>query len=399
MIRFLTAGESHGPALTAIIEGFPAGMPVDLTALQADMDRRRRGYGRGGRMTIEGDRVEILSGVRHGATLGSPITLQITNRDWERWRGAMAIEGAGHWDTVAIDADPALTRIDAVVTRPRPGHADLAGVLKYGHQDVRNVLERASARETATRVAVGAMARQLLAQFGITVFSGVLQIGQAVAEQIPEDWDIYRANVDASPVATPDPGATDRMITEIDQAKKNGDSLGGILEVLAVGVPVGLGSHVQWDRRLDARLSGALMSIPAIKGVAFGLGFEAAALPGSLVHDPIYYDPGQGYYRKTNRAGGIEGGISNGEAIRVRLVMKPIPTLYRPLPTVNLQTKAVEEASVERSDTCAVPAAAIVAEAMVGWILAEALLEKFGGDSLAEVQRNLEAYRQDLRSR
>ncbi|HOP73534.1 MAG TPA: chorismate synthase [Bacillota bacterium] len=399
MIRFLTAGESHGPALTAIIEGFPAGMPVDFDALQADMDRRRRGYGRGGRMAIEGDRVNILSGVRHGVTLGSPITLQIINRDWEKWQEAMAVERAGYSDTVAIDADPALKRIDAVVTRPRPGHADLAGVLKYGHDDIRNVLERASARETATRVAVGAMARQLLAQFGISIFSGVLQIGQAVAEKIPEDWEVYQANVNASPVATPDPAATDRMTAEIDRAKENGDSLGGILEVLAVGVPVGLGSHVQWDRRLDARLSAALMSIPAIKGVAFGLGFEASALPGSQVHDAIYYDPERGYYRKTNHAGGIEGGISNGETIRVRLAMKPIPTLYRPLPTVNLLTKAVEEASVERSDTCAVPAAAVVAEAMVSWVLADAMMEKFGGDSLTEIQRNLEVYRQDLRSR
>jgi len=399
MIRFLTAGESHGPALTAIIEGFPAGMPVDSAALQADMDRRRRGYGRGGRMAIEGDRVKILSGVRHGVTLGSPITLQIINKDWEKWQEAMAVEGAGHGDTVVIDADPALTRIDAVVTRPRPGHADLAGVLKYGHRDVRNILERASARETATRVAVGAMARQLLAQFGIAVFSGVLQIGQAVAREIPEDWEVYRANAEASLVATPDPAAAPRMMAEIDRAKQNGDSLGGVVEVVAVGVPAGLGSHVHWDRRLDARLSGALMSIPAIKGVAFGLGFEAAGLPGSQVHDAIYYEPERGYYRKTNHAGGIEGGISNGEAIRIRLAMKPIPTLYRPLPTVNLVTKAAEAASVERSDTCAVPAAAVVAEAMAGWVLAEALLEKFGGDSLAEVRRNLEAYRQELRSR
>lgn len=397
MIRFLTAGESHGPALTAIIEGLPAGLRLDFNAIQSDLDKRRRGYGRGGRMTIEGDQVSIISGVRHGVTLGSPVTLQIMNRDWERWQQVMAVETAEATDKVEIAGDQRLSLTDARVTKPRPGHADLPGILKYHHRDIRNVLERASARETAARVSVGAVARQLLGVFGIDVFSGVLRIGQIAATEIPSDWTVYRQNVTASPVATPDPHVSPLMTAEIDRAKQSGDSVGGVLEVLAIGVPVGLGSHVHWDRRLDARLSGALMSIPAIKGVAFGLGFESAALFGSKVHDPIYYNSDRGYYRSTNQAGGIEGGISNGEPIRARLAMKPIPTLYQPLQTVDIDTKQPLTASIERSDICAVPAAAVVAEAMTCWVLAEAFMEKFGGDSLDETQRNFQAYLEALK--
>lgn len=369
MIRFLTAGESHGPALTAIIEGFPAGLRIDFDRLQSDMDARRRGYGRGGRMRIEGDSVEILSGVRHGLTMGSPITLQIHNRDFERWQEAMAIQESGKDIKVDISADERLKNVEAKLTKPRPGHADLPGSLKYRTDDVRNILERASARETAMRVAVGSLARQLLMTFGMEVSSGVLQIGSAVAD----DWQELN----------------DAMKAEIDAAKALGDSVGGIIKVKATGVPVGLGSHVHWDRRLDARLAGAMMSIPAIKGVNIGLGFEMAGLPGSKVHDSIIYNADKGFGHVSNNAGGIEGGISNGEDIWMTLMMKPIPTLYNPLPTVDIQTKETAIAGVERSDTCAVEAAGIVAEAMMCWVLAEMLIEKFGGDSIAEIKERM----------
>lgn len=400
MIRFLTAGESHGPALTAVIEGFPSGLPLQPNNIQVDLDRRRQGYGRGGRMKIEGDVVEILSGVRHGLTLGSPISLQIRNRDWERWQQVMNVEllETDNQEMVNIAADERLSQIDAKVTKPRPGHADLAGVIKYDHHDIRNILERASARETATRVAVGAVARRMLDEFNINIFSGVLRIGQAEASSIPDDFETYRTLVAASQVASPDQEASIIMMQEIDRAKESGDSLGGVIEVVITGVPVGLGSHVHWDRRLDARLSGALMSIPAIKGISFGIGFLAAELPGSKVHDPIGYHQDQGFYRMTNHAGGIEGGISNGEAIRIRLAMKPIPTLYQPLDTVDFKTKEAAKASVERSDTCAVPAAAVVAEAMACWVLAEAMVEKFGGDSLAEMKANYLNYQNKVRN-
>lgn len=397
MIRFLTAGESHGQALTAIIEGFPAGLPLSLEAIREDLDRRRRGYGRGGRMKIENDEVTILSGVRHGETLGSPITLQILNKDWERWQKAMSatpIEGPAK---VEIAADERLRELDARVTKARPGHADLAGAQKYQQQDLRNILERASARETAARVAVGAVARRLLALFEMKVFSGVVMIGAEAASAIPEDLEQYRENVGESAVASPDPEASLRMMGAIDRAKENGDSLGGVIELLIQGAPPGLGSHVHWERRLDARLTYALMSIPAIKGVEIGLGFRAAMLPGSQVHDQIYYETEQGFYRKTNNAGGIEGGISNGELIRVRLAMKPIPTLYQPLDTVDIVTKQRAKAGVERSDACAVPAAAVVAEAMACWVMADALLEKCGGDSLKEVKANYDNYLRQIR--
>jgi chorismate synthase len=398
MIRFLTAGESHGPALTTIVEGFPAGISLVQQDIQSELERRRKGYGRGGRMKIEGDRIEILSGVRHGLTLGSPIALLIRNNDWERWKEAMAVEPGENRGEVAIAADGRLAKVDAAVTKARPGHADLAGALKYHQTDIRNILERASARETAARVGAGAIARRLLREFGIEVMSGVLRIGTAEATHFPADLGEYRINVANSAVSAPDPDATQLMMAEIDRAKEEGDSLGGIIEILAEGAPVGLGSHVHWDRRLDSRIAAALMSIPAIKGVEVGLGFEAAGLPGSQVHDPIGYSAETGFYRQTNHAGGIEGGISNGENIRLRIAMKPIPTLYKPLRTVDLKSKATAEAGVERSDTCAVPAAAVVAEAMVCWVLAEAFLEKFGGDYLGETRTNFEDYIKQVRN-
>ncbi len=392
MIRFLTAGESHGQALTAIIEGFPAGLPISIETIGEDLGRRRQGYGRGGRMKIENDEVLILSGVRHGETLGSPITLQIWNKDWERWREVMSPLNSEKPERVVIAGDERLQELDARVTKARPGHADLAGALKYQQKDLRNILERASARETAARVAVGAVARRLLNEFGIKIFSGVVRIGAEAATNLPDDLNLYLENVKQSPVSSPDPEASPRMIKEIDQAKESGNSLGGIIELIIQGVPPGLGSHVHWERRLDARLTYALMSIPAIKAVEIGLGFKAAELPGSEVHDPIYYDSNQGFYRKTNNAGGIEGGISNGEIIRLRLAMKPIPTLYQPLDTVDIESKQPAKASVERSDVCAAPAAAVVAEAMACWVLAEALLEKCGGDHLQEVKTNFDNY-------
>lgn len=392
MIRFLTAGESHGQALTAIIEGFPAGLPVSIETIREDLSRRQQGYGRGGRMKIETDEVEVLSGIRHGETIGSPITLRILNKDWERWREVMSITPSIEAGRVEIAADERLQQIDARVTKARPGHADLAGALKYHQHDLRNILERASARETAARVAVGAVARGLLGEFGIKVFSSVVRIGAEAVTNLPEDFHLYLENVRQSLVACPDPEVSQRMMNEIDQAKENGNSLGGVIELIIQGAPPGLGSHVHWERRLDARLTYALMSIPAIKGVEVGLGFKSAELLGSEVHDPIYYNTDKGFYRKTNNAGGIEGGISNGELIRIRLAMKPIPTLYQPLDTVDIESKQPVKASVERSDVCAVPAAAVVAEAMACWVIAEALLEKCGGDHLRETKANFENY-------
>lgn len=352
MFRFLTAGESHGPALTAMIEGIPAGLTLDLDQINADMARRQQGFGRGGRMLIEKDKVEITSGVRFGITLGSPVTMLIHNRDWENWQGRMATFGPPQGEPIFA---------------PRPGHADLPGVLKYQKQDIRDILERASARETAARVAVGAIAKQLLAVAGITISSSVLNIGGAKTEEA--------------------------MVKAIASAKESGDSLGGIFEVAAANVMPGLGSHVQWDRRLDTRLAAAVMSIQAIKGVEFGTGFAYADLPGSQVHDEIYYDSKQGYYRRTNNAGGIEGGISNGESIILKAVMKAIPTLMKPLATVNIASKTPEKANTERSDVCAVAAAAVVAEAMVAIVLAQSLLEKFGGDSVEDLKLAINNYR------
>jgi chorismate synthase len=385
-VRFTTAGESHGPALAAVVEGVPAGVPIAADGIDAELRRRQGGYGRGGRMRIESDRAEILSGVRHGETLGSPVTLLVRNRDWENWTDAMSpapVENGGD--------DAAMRR----VFFPRPGHADLVGALKYDRADARDILERASARETAARVAAGAVAKRLLEAVGITVGSHVVSLGGVVArapEALPEDLN---AAADPSPVRCLDPEAEGRMIDAIDAAKGAGDTLGGVGEVVARGVPAGLGSHVAWDRKLDGRLAGALMSIQAIKGVEVGLGFEAAARPGSLVHDAIVRDgpaQGGGYGRVGNNAGGLEGGISTGHPIVVRAAMKPISTLMQPLRTVDLRTGEPAEAVRERSDVCAVPAAGVVAEAMVALVLAAALLEKVGGDSLAEVRRNLGGY-------
>jgi chorismate synthase len=376
----LTAGESHGPALTVVVEGLPAGLPVDRDLIAADLRRRQGGYGRGGRMKIESDTAEVTGGVRHGRTLGSPVSLLIRNRDHENWA-----------DVMSPDPQPPEAARRRALKFPRPGHADLAGALKYLTLDLRDVLERASARETAARVAAAALARMLLRACGIEVRSHVLRIGQVAA---PADvaWDGLAA-VEDSPVRCADGAAGAAMMAAIDSAKKKGDSLGGLFEVVAHGVPPGLGSFAQWDRRLDGRLGQALMSIPSVKAAAIGAGFEAGGSTGSEFHDEIVYDAARGLVRPTNRAGGIEGGVTNGEEVRARAVVKPIPTLLMPLRSVDLRTKEAVPASVERSDTCVVPAAGVVGEAMVCWVLAEALLEKFGGDALPELIDHLAATR------
>lgn len=358
-------------------------MPVTEEYINFQLARRQGGYGRGGRMNIEKDRVKILSGVRGGFTLGSPVTLQVENRDWENWRHIM---GPG----------PDAAAAERRVTRPRPGHADLAGGIKYRHRDLRNVLERSSARETAARVAAGAVARKLLEELDISLLGAVIRIGNVETKwpQVPLKNIID--TLDKSQLLCPDPGAEEQMKQEIDRAREAGDSLGGVFEIHVHGLPAGLGSHVHWDRKLDGRLAGALMSIQAIKGVEVGMGFKAAALPGSEVHDEIFYAPGKGFYRKTNRAGGIEGGMSNGEPLVLRAAMKPIPTLYKPLRSVDLETKKTVEASVERSDVCAVPAACVVGEAVVAQVLAQACLEKFGGDHLEEIKERVDKYREHI---
>jgi chorismate synthase len=388
MFRYLTAGESHGPALTAIVEGVPAGLPLASARIDSDLARRQQGYGRGGRMKIETDQVQFLSGVRWGETLGSPITLSVTNRDWTNWAEKMSVRSEDRDDSIRV-------------TRPRPGHADLAGAMKYAHRDVRNVLERSSARETAVRVAVGGVAKALLSEVGIAVHGFVVQLGgiDVSRPDLPVE-ELVRCAA-TSELFTWDPDADGAMKRHIDAMKEAGDSVGGVVEVVATGVPVGLGSHVQWDRKLDARLAMALMSIQAIKGVEFGLGFAAAATPGSRVHDEICRaETGTAlrFGRRSNRAGGIEGGISNGEHIVVRAAMKPIPTLYKPLETVDLESGDVVAATVERSDVCAVPAAAVVAEAVVAIELARALLEKFGGDSVSELRRSHAAWMEQIRA-
>ncbi len=387
MLRFTTAGESHGPALTTIVEGVPAGLPVSTDWIDAELRRRQGGYGRGGRMRIESDRAEVLSGIRHGEPLGSPIALLIHNRDWQNWTMAMSAA------PVPEDTDEDTLRR---VHLPRPGHADLVGLLKYDRDDARDILERASARETAARVAAGAVAKQLLEELGIRIGSHVVALGGIAAEVPGELPDDLNAAADVSPVRCLDAEAEGRMIDAIDAAKHEGDTLGGVVEVVARGVPAGLGSHVSWDRKLDGRLAGALMSIQAIKGVEIGLGFEAAARPGSRVHDAIDAAPelrrAGGYARATNAAGGLEGGITTGAPLVARAAMKPISTLMRPLRTVDLRTGERGDAVRERSDVCAVPAAGVVAEAMVALVLAAAMLEKFGGDSLGELRRNLDGY-------
>ncbi|ABO49554.1 chorismate synthase [Desulforamulus reducens MI-1] len=385
MLRFLTAGESHGPALTAIVEGMVAGLPVTHEYINTQLARRQGGYGRGGRMKIEKDEVQFLSGIRGGYTTGSPITLQIANRDWQNWCHIMA-------------SGPDALLDERVVTRPRPGHADLPGAIKYDHSDIRNILERSSARETAARVAVGSMARCLLEELDIKLVGFVCSIG-SIKASVAENLSIEDlvARTQSSQLFCPDEQAEEAMVKEIDQAKETGDSLGGVFEVRVYGVPVGLGSHVQWDRKLDSRLAGAMMGIQAIKGVEIGLGFGAAAVPGSQVHDEIYYAAQRGFYRGSNRAGGIEGGITNGEPLILRAAMKPIPTLYKPLRSVDIKNKEPYLASVERSDVCAVPAACVVGEAVVAWELAVALMEKFGGDSLGEIKARLNQWQQWVR--
>ena len=378
MLSFLTAGESHGKCQTSIVVGVPAGLPLIASDIDSELKRRQAGYGRGGRMKIESDRVEITAGVRDGVTLGNPISLTIQNRDWENWQKVMS-------------PDPGAVTDRETVTRPRPGHADLAGGIKYNHKDLRNVLERASARETAARVAVGAVAKRLLKEFGIYIISFVVEIG-GIQTKV-EDIVSLDSSYDNSPLRCPDSEAEQKMMKAIDDAGKNGDTLGGVVKIIATGVPVGLGTYAQWDRRLDTRLAGAIMGIPAIKGVEIGLGFEAARRLGSQVHDEIKYDDTEKRFcRPTNNAGGIEGGISNGEPIILRAAMKPIPSLRRPLQSVDLISKKPFEATKERADVCAVPAAGVVAEAVVAIELANAMIEKFGGDSLSEMRKNYEAY-------
>lgn len=410
MLRFLTAGESHGPALVVIVDGLPAGLRLPAEAIDRELRRRQAGYGSGRRMQIEEDHVRILSGVRRGLTLGSPVAMVIENRDYARWRaamdpappaedpGGMAREAAGDWRV-------------RPVTRPRPGHADLAGALKFGFKDVRNVLERASARETAARVAAGAAARRLLETVGIAIAGHVVAIGPVQAPGLAAaaavDVRELADRAEASPVRCADPQATSAMVAAIDQARERGDTLGGVFEVAAAGVMPGLGSYTHWDRRLDAQLAAAFMSIPGVKGVEIGEGFSAAHRPGSQVHDPIAFGrvpPGQwaagpdrvGFYRPSNRAGGLEGGVTTGQPLVVRAAMKPLSTLMRPLATADLNTHEPAEAAVERSDACAVPRAVVVGEAMMAWVLAQALLEKFGGDTVDELVRSVEAYRRGL---
>ncbi len=390
MIRFTTAGESHGPALVSILEGIPAGLPLAAADVDAQLARRQQGYGRGRRMQIEQDAVEFLSGVRRGETLGSPIAMLVRNRDWKNWEEIM--------DSAAREGeDPGAARKRAV-TRPRPGHADLPGMLKYDRADARDVLERASARETTARVAASAVCRRLLAEFGVRIGSHVVHLGGVDARRpdpMPADLN---AAADASPLRTLDPAADAAMIARIDEIKRAGNTLGGIAEVVADGLPVGLGSHVSWDRKLDGRLAAALMSIPAVKGVEIGLGFQAARVSGAEAHDEIDLagDPARplagNVRRRTNRAGGLEGGMTNGEPLVVKVAMKPISTLMRPLATVDVASAEPAAAVAERSDVTAVPAMAVIAEGMMAFVLADAFAEKFGGDSLAEMRRNYDAY-------
>ncbi|MEV4297934.1 chorismate synthase [Microbispora rosea] len=389
MLRWLTAGESHGPELLAILEGLPAGVEVTTADLAEALRRRRLGYGRGARMKFEQDEVTISGGVRHGRTLGSPVAIRIGNTEWPKWETVMA----------ADPVDPAVLEgqaRNAPRSRPRPGHADLAGMQKYGFDDARPVLDRASARETAARVALGQVARSFLKQaLGVDIVSHVVSIGEASAPRdvLPGPGDMDA--VDADPVRCVDPAASAAMVAEIDKAHKDGDTLGGVVEVVVYGLPPGLGSYTHWDRRLDSRLAGALMGIQAIKGVAVGDGFETARRPGSRAHDEIENTP-EGVRRMTNRAGGVEGGMTNGEPLRVSAAMKPISTVPRALATVDVLTGEAAKAHHERSDVCAVPAAAIVAEAMVALVLADAAIEKFGGDSVEEVARNLSGYLSSL---
>lgn len=389
VLRWLTAGESHGQALVAVLDGVPAGIEITSDEIGHELARRRLGYGRGARMAFEQDVVTILGGVRHGRSLGSPVAIQVGNSEWPKWQTVMSA------DPVDPDALAAQAR-NAPLTRPRPGHADLAGMQKYGHDDARPILERASARETAARVAVGTVAKALLQQaFGIEILSHVVELGSVVAKPglVPVPGDTPR--IDADPLRCLDPQASERMVAEVDAAKRDADTLGGIVEVLAYHVPPGLGTHTQWDRKLDARIATALMSIQAIKGVEIGDAFTQARSRGSVAHDEIVPTP-DGVKRVTDRAGGLEGGMTSGEPLRVRAAMKPISSLNRALSTVDVLTGEVATAINQRSDVCAVPAAAVVAEAMMALVLAEAATEKFGGDSVVEMRRNLAGYLDNL---
>ena len=379
MLRYVTAGESHGKQLTIIIEGIPAGLKLREEDVNVDLARRQGGHGRGVRMKIEKDRVEFMSGVRAGETIGSPVCMVIRNADWDNWKSFMAPEPG--------QLDPEKFHV-----RARPGHADLPGALKFDRKDMRDILERASARETAGRVAAGAVCKKLLAEFGVSVHSYTKSIGSIQVDTKKLPWEKIIALAEKSPVRSPDAEAEKKIIEAITKAGENGDTVGGVFTVIAKGVPPGLGSHAQWDEKLDGAIARSLLSIQAIKGVEFGIGFEFGALPGSAVHDELFYDKTKGFWRKTNNAGGIEGGMSNGEDIVVSCVMKPIPSLKKPLASVNVRTKEAELAEAVRSDVCAVPAAGVIGEAAMVFEVARAMKEKFGGDSLGEMKRNYSAY-------
>ena len=384
MLRYLNGGESHGKYLLAVLEGVPSGLPLTAEMVDHDLVRRQKGYGRGGRMRVEQDRIEFACGVRKGKTIGNPLGLLVPNKDWENWKEVMA-------------AEPGPTPPEKVVTRPRPGHADLVGAIKYDHRDVRNVLEKASARETAIRVAIGGVAKALLSHFGIRVVSYTVEIGGIVANCGADPMEAYN-RAESSDVRSPDPDAGVKMVEQIRTAKHRGDTLGGIFEVVVTNPPIGLGTYAQWDRRLSARLAMAAMSIQAMKGVEIGMGFDAARRFGSEVHDDIYYDrTKKEFVRKTNNAGGLEGGITNGQPIVIRVAMKPISTLYSPKQSVDIISKDPFEATVERSDICTVPAAGVVGEAVIAFEMANAMVEKFGGDSLEEMKRNFDAYQAYVR--
>jgi chorismate synthase len=397
MLRYLTAGESHGPCLTMIIDGVPSGFAIDMSKINHDLWRRQQGYGRGGRMLIEKDEAQVRSGIRWGETIGAPVALGIENRDWKNWTKKMSALPEDRDDKIAV-------------TKPRPGHADLNGALKYDRRDVRDILERASARETVARTAVGSFAKQLLRPFGIRVMAYIRSIGNVSANLQDLTFDEIYARSEESAVRTADHAAEEKMIALIEECKKEGNTLGGIFEVVVLGLPPGLGSHTQWDRKLDGRLARALMSIQAMKGVEIGLGFEMARRRGSQVHDEIFFDPSKmvsegtprivptGFYRGSNNSGGTEGGMTNGAPLIARVAMKPISTLMSPLQSVDLRTKQPTDASVERSDVCAAPAAAVVGESVVAFEVAGAFLEKFGGDSLREIQRNYENYLEQIKN-
>lgn len=384
-MRYITAGESHGPQLTTIIEGLPAGMPLTIEDINHELARRQKGYGRGRRMQIETDMANITGGVRHGFTLGSPLSLVVANNDWKHWTKIMGIE--------PMDMENQ-EEVKRKVTRPRPGHADLVGGIKYGHRDMRNVLERSSARETTVRVAAGAVAKKFLSLLGIEVAGHVLEIGgvRANPPQYSTIQELQQKTED-SPVRCFDQNVEKQMMEAIDQTKANGDSIGGIVEVIVEGMPIGIGSYVHYDRKLDAKIAQAIVSINAFKGVEFGLGFEMARMPGSEVHDEIIWSENNGYARATNRLGGFEGGMTTGMPIVVRGVMKPIPTLYKPLNSVDIDTKESFSASIERSDSCAVPAASVVAEAVVAWELASAITEQFSNDRFELLKQSIEDHR------